>query len=44
MTVFAYGWPTFVGAAVGTTNCHCRASISVSTSGDGRVVAVAEKK
>jgi len=33
-TTFPYGSPTFVGCGVGTVNCHCCASISVSTSGD----------
>src|SRR5713101_2486100 len=33
-TVFPYGSPTLVGCAVGTVNCHCCASISVSTSGE----------
>ena len=37
ITVFPYCCPTLVGCAVGTVNCHCWASISVSASGDCRL-------
>src|SRR2546425_5138390 len=36
-TVLPYGSPRLVGCAVGTVNCHCWASISVSASGDCRL-------
>src|SRR5881397_3526810 len=36
-TVLPYGSPRLVGCEVGTVNCHCWASISVSASGDCRL-------
>jgi hypothetical protein len=44
ITTLPYRWPTFVGAAVGTMNCHCCASISVKTSGEAALSVSLEKK
>ena len=44
ITTLPYCWPTLVGAAVGTVNCHCWASMSVRTSGDAALSVSFEKK